>query len=133
MTIARWLERGLITSPLYLSLCTTERQFHRQLRHIGIERADWPPFLSSVHANATAHFFLRKDKHVAIVCIHPAPERDQLEVVGLIVHEAVHVWQEVLEYIGEHRPSAEFEAYSVQSLAQTLLGEYRRQVYGVAT
>lgn len=130
MTAARWLERGLVRSPLHLSLCTTERQFHRQLRHIGIERADWPPFVS-VHANATAHFFHPEGKAIAIVCMPPAPGRDQLEVVGLIVHEAVHVWQEVLEHIGEHRPSAEFEAYSVQSLAQVLLGEYRRQVYGI--
>jgi hypothetical protein len=127
---ARWLERGLIMSPLYLSLCTTERQFHQQMRHIKIDRADWPPFLSSKHANATAHIFDQNGKCTAIVCIHPAPERDQLEVVGLVVHEAVHVWQEVLAHIGEHRPSAEFEAYSVQSLAQVLLGEYRRQVYG---
>ncbi len=129
MSNARWLERGLVRSPLYLSLCTTERQFHRQLRHIGIARVDWPPFIS-LNANATAHFFHPKGKAVAIVCIHPAPERDQLEVVGLLVHEAAHVWQEVLEHIGEHRPSAEFEAYSLQSILQTLLGEYRRQVYG---
>ena len=131
MTVARWLERGLVRSPFYLSLCTTERQFHRQLRHVGVERADWPEFITSPHANATAHFFHPKGKPIAIVCLHPAPERDQLEVVGLIVHEAVHVWQEVIEHIGEYRPSHEFEAYSVQSLTQVLLGEYRRQVYGV--
>ena len=127
---AEWLSRSLMTMPMYLTLCTTQKQFSRELRHLKLARNAWPDFLATTHAHATTHFFVNEGKESAIVCIHPAPERDQLEVVGLIVHEAVHVWQAVADNIGEKHPSSEFEAYGVQGIAQSLLGEYRRQIYG---
>ena len=45
-------------------------------------------------------------------------------IVGLIVHEAVHVWQFVRENIGESNPSSEFEAYAIQAISQELIEAY---------
>lgn len=131
----RWLDRSLFTSPVYFTLCTSEKHFHAELRRAKLPRNEWPPFLRNSHAHATAHYIehLASGRTLTFVCIHPAPERDQLEVVGLLVHEAMHLWQWIQERIGERAPSAEFEAYAVQGISQSLLGEYRRQVYGDAT
>jgi len=49
-----------------------------------------------------------------------------VERVGLIVHEAMHIWRAMRESIGEHSPSAEFEAYSIQSIAQNLIAAYEK-------
>lgn len=47
-----------------------------------------------------------------------------VQVVGLLVHEAVHVWQKTVGRMQESTPSAEFEAYSVQRIVQDLLSVY---------
>ena len=47
-----------------------------------------------------------------------------------LVHEAVHVWQGYREFIGEHKPSDEFEAYSIQGIFSTLLLSYSQSRSG---
>lgn len=44
----------------------------------------------------------------------------RVEVAGLLVHEATHVWQEVRRSMQEENPSIEFEAYSMQAIFQGL-------------
>lgn len=48
------------------------------------------------------------------------------QVVALLAHEAVHAWRRVREKIEETDPSAEFEAYAVQSMVQFLVDTYQR-------
>jgi hypothetical protein len=42
------------------------------------------------------------------------------EAIGIIVHETAHVWQYILETIGEEAPGKELEAYCMQYIASTL-------------
>lgn len=49
---------------------------------------------------------------------------DPVGVVGLIVHEAVHVWQNIRRDIGEVNPSPEFEAYAMQNIVMSLCESY---------
>lgn len=60
----------------------------------------------------------------AIVQIGDTKGRDLIEVHGLILHEAVHIWQRLKELMGEDSPSIEFEAYSIQAIAQDLFSMY---------
>ena len=46
------------------------------------------------------------------------------EVIGLIVHEANHVKQFIMEAISEHNPSDEFESYTVQEITRNLTQDY---------
>lgn len=123
---AQWLDRELVRSPLYLALCKTPEAFHEALRRLGIPRAEWPEFLKTKTANATVHFFEnRKQRNTcALVCVDKRRGRLRVEVDGLLIHEAVHVWQEIRQHIGESEPSSEFEAYSIQHLAQDLIAAY---------
>ena len=61
------------------------------------------------------------DGAYAIVQIGDTSDKDQIQVYGLLLHEAVHVWQFVKRRMGERDPSVEFEAYSIQAIAQDLL------------
>ena len=119
---AEWLDRSLITGP-FVCLCITEAQFHQVLKGLGIPKADYPAFLCSGTADASCHFVQnRKDKSTAsIVTLRNAPKISKIQKYALLVHEAVHIWQEYRHGIGEKSPSAEFEAYSVQAISQKLM------------
>ena len=66
----------------------------------------------------------------AFACLVTVSDRaDKLEapdIVGLLVHEAVHVFQFMAQHIGEEDPSWEFEAYSIQNISLELFRAYSR-------
>lgn len=73
-------------------------------------------------ANAQVSFYTEPDDSgAAIVYIPKHKNVDLLLVQGLIIHEAVHIWQEVKDLMSESNPSSEFEAYSIQKISQDLL------------
>lgn len=43
---------------------------------------------------------------------------------GTIIHEAVHVFQALTKYIGEDNPGDEWEAYTIEYIATSLIKEY---------
>ncbi|ENV34551.1 hypothetical protein [Acinetobacter gerneri] len=62
----------------------------------------------------------------AIVQIAESNQWDLMQIHGLLLHEAVHIWQEIKLLMGENDPSVEFEAYSIQALAQDLFEMYEQ-------
>jgi hypothetical protein len=124
---ARWLDRRISAPGPFLSLCTSEAEFQAALRHLGVD--DRPAFLSSPSADATTHFLESKRGALAcVVCLGDHKGRGPIEVAGLLVHEAVHVWQKHAEWIGERHPGVEQEAYAIQSIAQELMAEFARRL-----
>ena len=118
----KWLTRELITGP-YLCLCVSEAEFLKAMRHCRITR-DVPQWVSA-GSNATTHTLETPDGGMAaIVCIQATDREAPIQVAALLVHEAVHVWQNWRESIGEHKPSSEFEAYGIQQIAQRLMQAY---------
>lgn len=71
-------------------------------------------------ADARVNF---NDAHV-IVQIGDTSNWSLLQIHGLLLHEAVHIWQELKIKMGEENPSNEFEAYSIQAIAQDLFEMY---------
>lgn len=127
----KWLDRALVVSPYYYGLCLSEKDFQKELKGLKIPRDEWPAFLASKSADATAHFFESGDgKRCCIITLGSVKGRSVAQVHSMLVHEAVHLWQEIREDIGERRPSPEFEAYAVQSLAQRLIESYQDGMNG---
>lgn len=130
---AIWCDRSLVVLPFYLALVISEADYYRECEEMKIPIADrgiW----KREEANATTSFFPdcigtdgKKFKAV-IVGIEPR-DQDGIVAAGLLVHEAVHVFQKYCELVGESRPSLEFEAYSIQWIAQSLMWSYRDQVF----
>jgi len=127
----RWLERRLTLCALHYCLRLTEKDFYKELRRLEIPFDKYPTFKKEKWA--TTHYFKYKDKRIAIVCLD---KEDFLEYTGtqiaaLLVHEAVHIWQRHAEEIGSYNDhGSEEEAYAIQSISQSLMEDFREQIYG---
>ena len=115
-----WLERVLMYNPYYVALCLNEKEFKQACKDIEVKEI---PEFSKGDDFARCHFFERDNDVLAIVCLNPG-KHSIAEVHGILVHEAVHIWQKVKEHIEESNPSSEFEAYSLQNIAQSLFEAY---------
>ncbi len=121
MTVSKviWCDRGW--QPLHFGFCPDEAAWRREMKRLGVTDSPYP----SSDGCCTHFANLKKAANCTIVTIS-AKKRPALQIVGLIVHEAMHIWREIRESIGEHSPSAEFEAYSVQSISQNLIYAYEK-------
>jgi hypothetical protein len=125
----KWLDRRIAAPGPYLCLVLSEEAYKAAMAHCRIERPDpW------VDAPAHARTYMLENPEmgqVAVIGMRDWQGRSSIEVAGLLVHEAVHVWQEYADRIGERHPGAEQEAYAIQAIAQELMAEFARQVGAV--
>lgn len=123
----KWLERRVACPGPYLTLVLNQKEFDAAMRHC--KQPPGAPYLSSKRADATSHhLFNDKGEIVTIVALGDTSQSTGIEIAGLLVHEAVHVWQEYCDNIGEITPGREQEAYAVQAIAQELMAEYARRM-----
>lgn len=128
---APWLDRSMIVGP-HMCLCLSQEAFVAAFKHLEIDQypKDW---IRTKQADATTHIADNPNGGlVAVVCLRLKPDLELISIYGLLAHEAVHIFQEWCDHFGEHRPSAEFEAYSIQHIAQQLMWSYDEQVKSLA-
>ena len=124
----RWLDRRIAAPGPYLALCLSEAEFRAAMKHLA-PSGEVPRWIKTPTANATTHYLTNRDnKSCCLICLGDGWQgRNPVEVAGLLVHEAVHVWQGYCEHIGEHTPGTEQEAYGIQAIAQELFAEFARR------
>lgn len=122
-----WLDRRIAAPGPYLTLCTTEAEYKQALKECGVPAL--APWIKTAHADASCHYLDRKDGNaVCVICIRVTPERNAVEIAGLLVHEAVHVVQDYFQRIGECAPAVEQQAYAIQAVSQELMAAYSEKV-----
>ena len=123
----KWIDRWLFLSPYCIGLCRDEASFNKELERLKIPKEVWPKWVKGERSDATTHFFEKDDNRglCCIVCIRKRKGIDSISIMGLLVHEAVHVWQAIKDEIGEKKPSDEFEAYTIQNISQRFFEAYR--------
>ena len=123
----KWLNRRIAAPGPYLTLVLSQAEFDSAMGHLKAPLG--ASYLRTSHADATTHL-LEHPQHglAAVVAMGPCEGRSPIEIAGLLVHEAVHVWQSYCDAIGEARPGDEQEAYAVQAIAQELMAEYARRL-----
>lgn len=122
-----WLDRRIAAPGPYLTLCLHKHEFDAVVKRMKLQNAgNW---IKTPHSHATMHSFEHESGSLCcVVCLNEWQGREPVEVAGLLVHEAVHIWQGYAERIGEHQPGSEQEAYAIQSIAQELMAEFARRV-----
>ena len=123
--MVKWLERDMLIGP-YVTLVLSEKDFRKAAKHCGLKPSSMPTWVSA-KANATVHRLDSAKGTVCIVALDTTSKPKPLEVAGILVHEAVHIWQWYVEDIKESNPSVEFEAYSIQTISQRLIASYLEQ------
>lgn len=118
----KWLNRDLVVGP-YLALATTEAGFHKALKHCKVPRENWPKWVND-GADATTHQYTNGEGNMVCIVTIRVTDQHPCQIAAMLVHEAVHVWQMHRDSIGERFPSSEFEAYSIQAIAQRLMFAY---------
>lgn len=122
----KWLDRRISAPGPYLCLCLSEREYKLALKHCKVKPVD--PWIKTPQADATAHHLHAPHGLCVVVCLSNYEKHSGVEIAGLLVHEAVHAWQEWCNYYGERYPAVEQEAYAIQSIAQELMAEYARRL-----
>lgn len=118
----KWLDRNISALGPYLCLCLSEDEYKQAFKDIN--EIPIGPWLSTPQSNATSHFLTASSGLCAVVCLGDCSKRNPIEIATLLVHEAVHVWQEWCDYYGENNPGNEQEAYAIQNIAQELMNAY---------
>lgn len=123
---AVWIERAIIESPFCVGLCQTENQFKNELKRLGVSESEDVQWVTDgKDATVTEFSGTKKHEKCFLVGIKQDKTTRPIEVIGLLVHEAVHVWQRIREDINEDKPSNEFEAYAIQNISTRLIDAYK--------
>ncbi len=122
----KWLDRRVARPGPFLALCLTEAEYLQVMKELKVIYLNqWV----SENAGATSHHLINKEGAItSVVCVGDYKDRNPIEVAGMLVHEAVHVWQWYTETIGERTPASEQEAYAIQAIAQELMAEFSRRM-----
>jgi hypothetical protein len=122
----KWLDRRTAHPGPYLTLVRSEADYIKALKHCKATPID--TWIKTPHANATCHNLNHADgSRCSIVAIRVTTQTP-IEIAGLLVHESVHIVQDYFDYIGEHTPGREQQAYATQGISQELMTEYARQI-----
>ena len=126
----KWLPRDLISGP-HLALVLSERDFHRAMGHMKVPMGQRGSWVRTPQADATTHMLEHPERGIAcVVALRVREGITGIQIAAMLVHEAVHIFQEWCLHYGEQRPSSEFEAYSIQTIAQRLMYSYAEQTAG---
>lgn len=120
----QWLGRGIAMPAPYLTLCLNKKEFNKVISKLTKQEVLFPvtgALCTTVTRPGTT------DVCAVISVSKQAQQQPFVEVHGLLVHEAVHVWQAYAESISEDAPAIEQEAYAIQCISQELFAEYARR------
>lgn len=107
--------------PIKLGMAKTEKAYLKEIKRLNVKDAS--EFIPR-GKSAVVHYFTRDGQVTAIMCINLKVNLMKCQIISLLIHEAVHVWQECKEIMGVKLIDGEVEAYAIQWISQQFLNEY---------
>ncbi len=115
----KWFGAEFPHPGVYYARYLNEQQYLRDTRLLGYK---YPSRFVREGAAATTHSFDNK-KTYSFVCIDPYRDNTICEMYAMLVHEAVHIYQEMMRSMSEDKPGEEIQAYYIQRISLDLMGE----------
>lgn len=120
MSKVYWIDRGW--QPVHLGFCPNKKAWDAVMEELKIK--DPPPYPI---ADGCTQYICNETTGDAIILVTlNRDDKDLLSIIGLVAHEAVHVFDRICEHINEDEPSEEFKAYSIQMIIMELLEAWRK-------
>lgn len=116
-----WCDRGWV--PYHYGFCPNKRAWDAEMVRLKLKNP--PPYPAQYDGRCT-FLACANDRNACAIVTISDEARPALTKVGMLIHEAMHVWRAMREAIGEEAPSMEFEAYSMQSIARHLIEAYEQ-------
>ena len=107
--------------PYSFALAVGKEQKDVFLKKIGCDNIPAPKSTSLATANNISGSW-----YGTLVTIHDATSISGFKIVEILIHEAVHVYQNLIKHIGESHPSTEFDAYTVHHISMELIADFER-------
>lgn len=108
-----------------LHLVRSDKELQALYDHLGVLFHNRSQFPQKKNSGKTQQ--LENDvTHERMTIVMLSEHTSELEVSITLVHETVHVLQYELEYIREHNPSVEFQAYATENIYKYLVAEYMK-------
>jgi hypothetical protein len=104
------------------ALVTSEKELKSLLKKLRLPQVEF----CDDGALAQTHVF--REEGYCLVLLKEGLVLRAEEILGLLVHEAVHVWQFHCEWIGEDKPGTEAQAYGIQKIATELFKAYSQSI-----
>lgn len=125
----KYFSRSLYNSPVHYGLCLSNKEYQQELKKLKVRKENATYFIS--RGDAVTHIFdcAGNNKTICLVCIHPSyvSKKPLAQIYGLLVHEATHIFQEMMRAMGEKSPSDEFMAYSIQMISVNLIASFNKR------
>lgn len=112
--------------PVHVAFAPSDKAFYNEMKRLDILGAIYP--INDKVKGSVTLFEGAQGGTIIMVSLDKFKERK--DAIGVIVHEAVHVWQFICEAIGEERAGVEVEAYSIQDIVVSLIDAYSAYHYG---
>lgn len=128
----KYLDRRLTLCSTCYCLCLSEKEFNTEMERLKVpihKRGE----AGCANNGARTHFVPETESHLraALVCLNGEQVKGYtgIQIASLLVHEAVHIWQDHASQIGAFNDHGdEEEAYAIQAISQELLFEYARRM-----
>jgi hypothetical protein len=120
----KWCNKALFKTPIRYGICLTAEDFAAILKTMKHESV---PFMEKGDMGATHRLEVGRSIRM-VVCLNTKLHKTDDKLWATVVHEAVHVWQAIREYLGETQPAVEQEAYCIEQIASNLIAQYRKRV-----
>jgi hypothetical protein len=111
-----WCRQGWY--PVAYAFVPSEKAWRAEMRRMNATD-DYP-----TSDARTVTFEKDGSMRIFVTCAERLDGRDPMGIVCLLVHEAVHVWQQMCEHCGDRDASHETEAYAIQRISGELMAAY---------
>jgi hypothetical protein len=111
--------------PYFVGYCAAKPAWVREMKRLKVDPIEFPP-----RGMTTVGMKDKDGYHLSIVAVNLPlyRRRPTYERYAAAAHEATHVASNMMELIGESRPSEEFFAYTVEDVTGWLIQQLSQRV-----